>query len=312
VPFSLADTVLVTHQGCMDGSMCAITFLRAGGKPENIRFVAAGMVERFLKGKGPDEGIMDDPRFALFADVGVTDPKYADLLEKRGSCVMLDHHRTTIYLKDRPWCFIDELNTACGSVLLAQYLWVNKLILNETYEELLPLLKLVDANDRWLPNRPGAAEDLATLSAFLGQDRFIKMFKGFAAPNLLLENLFDEFQLELLEILKERRDEHIETSIKRMVIKNLNCPDGRTFKTGFSFSQSQDTSLLMHRMLDARPDIQLAAHVNLHKKQMSLRSRGDVDCSVIASQFKGGGHIGAAGFPLPDGTLTEIVEILCG
>lgn len=317
VPFSLAHTVLVTHMGCMDGSTCAITFLRAGGNPENIRYVAAGMVERFLKGKGPGTGIMEDPRFVIFADVGVTDPKYADMLEKRGNCVMLDHHRTTIFLKDRSWCYIDaEGNggSACGSMLLAQYLVLNDLMFKDVYEELLPLLTLVDSHDRWLPNKSSTSEDLATLSAFLGQDRFVDEFIDYGerppfgpgtAP------FFNEFQQELLDILIARRDEHIETSIKRLVIKPL-MAGGILYKAAWSFSQSQDTSLLMHRILDARPDVQIACHVNLHKKQISLRSRGDVDCSVIASAFKGGGHIGAAGFPLPGGVLTDIVEILNG
>ncbi len=65
-PSDLSETILVTHDGCSDGSGCAILFLEAGGKQEKIMFVAACMLERWWKDFSPT----DQGKFIIIADLG--------------------------------------------------------------------------------------------------------------------------------------------------------------------------------------------------------------------------------------------------
>lgn len=115
-PKDISDAVLVTHRTCLDGAGCAIVFLRAGGRRENIRFVPAGMLENFVK-KDP---VFAGDEFIIFADIGLNVPKYATRIDKRGNCVLLDHHKTSAHLADRPWAGVDM--DACGTELLRRYL----------------------------------------------------------------------------------------------------------------------------------------------------------------------------------------------
>ena len=57
-----------------------------------------------------------------------------------------------------------------------------------------------------------------------------------------------------------------------------------------------------------RPEIPFAAYYfdRQDKRQWGLRSRGACDCSVVAKQFGGGGHPGAAGFVTEKGWLPTL------
>lgn len=296
-PESIADTILVTHKGCMDGSGCAIVFQAAGGKKENIRYVAAGMVERFIK----DEPLIDSDRFMLFADVGFPDDqKYVNKLEKRGNVVVLDHHKTSAHMKDRSWCKIDvdgNGGSACGCEMLRQYLGLED-------QSTRYLCEVIDDHDRWLRKTP-LSEELATLSVFLGQKIFIEWFTGRDFSN----GLFTKTELDMLQVLKERRDENIETAIKKALVKDV-VFNGVPMKIGYVVTPEPNISLLLDTLLERRPELDVACSIGVDKGAASFRTKKSIDVSEIAKYFGGGGHRAAAGHRLPDSMVKELIEVV--
>ncbi len=316
-PEQLAEAVLVTHKGCMDGAGCAIMFLGAGGKKENIRFVAAGMVEKFIK----SDPVFDSNKFLIFADIGLNTPKYADVLEKRGSLVMIDHHNTSLHLLGREWAEIEENNQRCGTRMLRDYLVDNfpdegRFIRSSNWRRFAELL---DDHDRWIRAIPGS-EDMATFMSFVGQESFIERFKdpkGRACDNIakgrMSHGFFTEFEDDLLGILKQRRDEAIADALKKSFVREVKLPDGSMVTMGVVITMEPNISLLLQRLLELKPEIQVAASVSLEKGAVSLRSRGGIpDCSHIAGLFGGGGHKGASGHRLPPDLTDVIMEHIYG
>lgn len=281
----------------MDGSGCAIVFQHAGGKRENIRYVAAGMVERFIK----DEPLINSDKFMIFADIGFPDDtKYVNKLEKRGNCVVLDHHKTSLHMKGRPWCLIDaEGNggSACGCELLRQYLGVEDAGIKY-------LCGVIDDHDRWLRKDPNS-EDLATLTVFLGQKIFVDWFSGrdFNA------GLFTKTELDMLSVLKERRDENIENAIRKVVVKDI-VFNGRTVKIGYVVTPEPNISLLLDTLLTRKPELDVACSIGIDKGAASFRSKKGLDVSEMAKYFGGGGHFAAAGHRLPDSLISEMIEVV--
>jgi len=315
VPEKIEDAILVTHKGCMDGSGCAIMFMGAGGKRENIRFVSAGMVEQFVK-KDP---IFKEDRFLIFADVGLNTPKYADVLERRGNLVMLDHHNTSLHLVGRHWAEIEEKNQRCGTRMLRDYLVANvpggKFIGSSSWRIFANLL---DDHDRWIREIPGS-EDMATLMSFLGQQDFITRFVN--PKERICESIREgrgksfltEFEEDLLGILQRRRDEAIAEVIEKAIVKEIKLPDDSRVTVGFVITDEPNISLLLNRLLEEKPEIQIAASVCMPKGAVSLRSRGgNPDCSYVAGLFKGGGHKAAAGHRLPQDLSEVILEHIYG
>jgi oligoribonuclease NrnB/cAMP/cGMP phosphodiesterase (DHH superfamily) len=294
-PTDLAETILVTHKGCMDGSGCALVFLKAGGKKENIRFVPAGMVERFVK----EEPEIQGNRFLLFADIGFVDPKYVDILEKRGNCVVLDHHKTSLFMQGRSWCLIDAVDggTACGCEMLRRYLEVED-------EGIKFLCRVIDDHDRWKLKEP-QSQDLAMLSVFLGQKIFIEWFQG----RDFADGLFTKTDLDIMAVLKERRDENIANAIKHVIKREVAWGD-KTAKVGYIVTSEMNTSLLMNKVLEAHPELDAAALLDFSKTQVSLRSRNGYDVSEMAKYFGGGGHNAAAGHPFPAKFKESMIEDL--
>lgn len=315
-PDNLEDAVLITHKGCMDGSGCAIMFMGAGGKRENIKYVAAGMVEKFVK----SDPVFKSNKFLIFADIGLNTPKYADTLEKRGNLVLLDHHNTSLHLMGRYWAEIEEKNERCGTRMLRDYLIDIVPAPNPIKSSSWRMFaNLLDDHDRWIRQIPGS-EDMATIMSFLGQQDFITRFtdpKTRRCDNIskrrAQSGFLTEFEEDLLGILARRRDEAIEDVLKKVTVRQVKLPDGSMVSMGIVVTMEPNISLLLQRLLEQYPQVQVATSISLEKGAVSLRSRGgEPDCSRIAALFEGGGHKGAAGHRIPQDTLETILEHIYG
>jgi oligoribonuclease NrnB/cAMP/cGMP phosphodiesterase (DHH superfamily) len=308
-PTDIKETILVTHRNCMDGAGCAIMFLQAGGKRENIRYVAAGQVERFMK----NDPVFKTDKFLIFADLGLNqktafDTKHAEEMEKRGNCVILDHHESSLYLETRPWCRIDM--NACGTELLRRYLVFYGFMKENTPDAFMKLSNLIDDFDRGF-FRDSRALAMADLFTFVGQQRFIDRFKSPWA-RFIDENFWGPDELEILDIIRDRRLEATEFAVKRVVKRELLVPEYFSFplKGAFLVSSEPYINHILMRILDENTDCQFAAQINFDKGSVSLRSRGDINVREIAQLFGGAGHRAASGHPIPKDTVSEILEFM--
>lgn len=303
---SIQDAHLVTHAFCMDGATCCILWEAAGGRRENVHFITAGGMERFVK-KDP---LVQSRAFLVFADVGLTSGTQADALEKRGECVLMDHHATSQHLSERPWC--DVRMDACGSELLRQYLGLED-------EHIGRFVQLVDDHDRWLGKEP-LSVDLAMWLVFAGQDDFIRRFRALGSgdsPSLFerlyglgYRNFWSPFERELVGILRHNRDEGIKNALRKSQVLEVEATWSTPIETidvVCVVTSEQNSSLMLVRALEENPECEVAAQVNIDKGTVSLRSRGDYDVAAMAKHHGGGGHKAAAGFPFPPGFLKEIV-----
>jgi hypothetical protein len=330
-PEKVEDAILVTHQGCMDGSGCAVMFIASGGKPENVRYVAAGMVERFVK----EDPVFQSDSFLIFADVGLNTPKYADVFEKRGNLVLLDHHKTSLHMKGRTWAEIDaEGNggTRCGTRMLRDYLirlggWYDGYAsLNEQARVLKSssyrfFAETVDDFDRWIRSNH-QSEDLADLHVFYGQQEFVRRFSGENDPKqrrnsnisdgLSHAGFLTRTEREIIESLRKRRDEQIERAVEKAILREISLSTG-SVKAVVLVSSLPYTSVMLERAQVAHPGTQVAVQVDLDNGKCSWRTDDpEIDVALACREFRGGGHRAAAGHRLPSDLYETVLENIYG
>ena len=317
-PEDLSQASLVTHAACMDGAGCAIIFLMLGGKEENIHYVGAGTLRKFVD----ENHLMKGDRFVIFADVGITSAEDADALEKRGNCVLIDHHLSAKHMQDRSWCYIDcdgNSGSACACKLFLSYMaysyesWSRVFMENH---EILHLTNAIDDNDRWLQKNPRSAE-MAAYMTFVGQKRFIKAFIDLSrwgdnfsslSPN---KTIWYEWEETVLEIIQDQKNKNIERLLRDVIVHDIEM-DNEMIPVGYVVSSEQNVSQLLMTVLQRFPEVKVAAQISVDKGSISMRSRGDVDVSALAKMFHGGGHRSASGHPLPKNLSKLIIEACHG
>lgn len=301
-PQDIKDAILVTHRNCMDGAGCAIMFLAAGGKKENIRYIAAGMVERFVK-KDP---IWKSDRFIIFADLGLNIPEYSDVMEKRGNCVVLDHHSTSQHMSGRYWTTIDM--DACGCELLRRYLVEGGFMKEQIDDAYRKLAHIIDDFDRFILN-DNRSDDMSMLMTFYGQEMFVEEF---LRPYLRFEDerFWTDFELKTLKVLQRRRTEAIERILKKVKVREVNIDEFFNYPIRIAYVVTGDPNIskVMDAVLVNNPDCMMAVCVDPDRNSISLRSKGIVDVGQFASIFGGGGHRGAAGHPVPPDLFDNMVD----
>lgn len=286
---------LVTHRNCLDGCGCAIVFLSAGGQEENIHFIPAGGLPSFVK-KSP---VMQTDAFLIFADVGTTSLSITDALEKRGNCVLLDHHATSNHMTGREWC--DIRMDRCGSVLLAEYLFVML-----TYGGLSEMITVIDNYDRGLFTMREGVEMAAWMN-FVGQEKFIESFAcsvetRFSDPN----SIWGIEEQAVLDILFEREERWIDEALSRIKVYDIDWPVKA--RVGYIITSCDAINRLLDTALERFPAVDIVVQINLDKNAVSIRGRAKYDLAEFARSFGGGGHPRAAGHPLPPDLADLIIE----
>jgi len=283
----------------MDGSGAMIMFVRAGGKKENVHFVAAGMLERFIK--NDLDGFKG--KFVIFADIGLAGDKgskYADILEKRGNCVLIDHHVTSTHMKGKEWC--DIRMESCGTELLRQYLKLED-------ESSKAMAALIQDHDLWLRNDPRSV-DLAAFTVFVGQDIFVERFMD----RDVTKEFFTPLETEMMAIMIRRRDQFIAAAIRKVIVKDViwGDTDEKLAKVGYIISPEMNVSLLLDTLLIEKPELDIGCQINFEKGSVSLRSNRGYDVSEFAEYYGGGGHKAASGHKIADEIMKGIFEEIHG
>ena len=293
-PSDMSNVVLLTHKGCLDGCGCALLFLKNGGKKENIKYIAAGTLEKIIL----EDPLLDSNKFLLFADIGLNhdNEDAINKLEKRGNCIIIDHHKTSASLKKREWCIIDSDNggTACGTELLRRYLQL------EDFDS-KRISTIIDDYDRWQLKIPESMQ-LATFMTWCGQDEFVSLMQNRNFSN----GVFTESEKNILRIIELRRDENINKAIHKAIHKTI-LINNKIVKIAYVISNEANASLLLGTLLNKYQDLDCAAQINFDKG-VSLRSRNGYDVSSMAKIFGGGGHAGASAHPFKKDFIKNIIE----
>jgi len=296
-PDELKNSVLITHKGCSDGSGCAVVFLLAGGKKENIHYVPAGNGVRDFYKKNQD--VFETHDRVIIADVAC-DTETADLFEKlyHGDITIIDHHKTALDLKDRDWCHINM--EKCGTFLLYDYLFENGEP-DDHWGAVWNFAEMINDRDMWIRKDP-KSDQLSLFANFFGQEKFVDMMTYRIRK---CYPLMTDADLNVVKVLESKRDKYIEKHSEKPFFKEL---DG--VKCAYVFCSDHQSQLLQRVMERHDCDVAIGIKLNSFGGVASIRSTEKVDATEIAKQFGGGGHARAAGHPIDRKTIEELLEVI--
>jgi len=232
-----------------------------------------------------------------YTDIIITDisPSYSSVakLISEKNIVIIDHHISSEKLKEFPNVYHDI--GSCATLLTYNYLKSNGYDVDKYHEFAL----VINDIDIWLLKRPDSLQ-MGVLFNMLGISRFEKRF---------LDNPYSGFnqtEMIIIELEAERRDQYIQKSMKNVAYYKDDI--GR--KIGIVFAESYASELGNQIIIEQAVDYVVL--INGQSKKVSLRSAKDIDISVIAQQYGGGGHKNAAGFPLKikDIDINSILNML--
>jgi oligoribonuclease NrnB/cAMP/cGMP phosphodiesterase (DHH superfamily) len=314
---NMKDFHLYTHAGCMDGSASAILFRHAGGKKENIHWVAAGRSEDEMK----KSAAINDPNIPiLMVDISPGSVDFARYLVARGNVWIIDHHVTATYLNGmHPNFFVDEKNEACGCENFRRWLVKNGIVPAPEFmehdtpkytfdsEHYKKLTMYIDDHDRWQHKHPWSME-VAKFFAFVGQKDFVERFMN-------LDDRFDHinrteywtpFEKDLMKLLTRIQESKYRSAFEKMQIKQR-VMLGKPVTAAYIISDEVNNSEMLNLYLNEHPDVDVAIQISFGLQKVSMRSNDRIDVAAICQKYGGGGHKNAAGHPLPKGMINEIV-----
>jgi len=281
-------TALLTHND-LDGIGCAVLFSVVNPGDGPIELVENGKIDdrvRVLL----EERLATAPEHTILVTDHAVDAATADLVEQfiaaGGTFTLLDHHRSAQALAQRSWATIDESRSATG--LLFEHLG--------RPAALADFAALVEDHDLWRHADP-RSRPLAALVGLLRHERFLERFSN--DPRVE----FSEGELLLLETEDTRREEFLAKKVEQARQVEIG---GVRWAVCYAEQYQSD---LAERLMDDL-GVTATAIVNAGKRTVSMRGR-DVDVSVLAQRFGGGGHVRAAAFTfrgLPLETTLEAFE----
>ena len=225
----------------------------------------------------------------LITDISCNE-EVAEMIDKHNNPNMLnikliDHHKTAEWLNKYSWAnvVIEKDNHLCsGTSLLAEFLGFT-----ETLGSLPMYINLVRQYDtwEWKANNENRANDLNNLFHILGRERFI---------NDMMDNLIKDYYIFskehqlLIEIDKEKKDLYFQKKEKEL---DGYIIDGMLFGIVFA---NEYVSELGNYLGEKYPNFM--GIILIGEYGISYRTIHDnIDMSMIAKKFGGGGHQKASG-----------------
>lgn len=305
-------TKLITHTD-LDGVGCAIVLKEVMGKDVvDVIYTYPNKVNEYVN-KVLDE--RDGYDIILVTDLSI-DKETAERVQsiydnlKEGeefNFALLDHHRNLEWLNEYKWATV--VPETENSLLSGTYLTFINVIngLSEKDIEIITQTKLyefVEAVRRydtweWVNKYDNykLSKDLSNLLKLEGIEDFIEN---------ILRKLEEQKELISPEeaLVLYYKDKEVDELVKRkdkcLIPKRI---EGHNAAVVFA---ENNISELGNRLCELHPEYDFIAMIN--QNTVSLRSaKEDIDLSLIAKKYGGGGHAPAAGFPLPEGTIENLI-----
>lgn len=226
-----------------------------------------------------------------------------ELVKKGYEFRLYDHHKNSSWLNEYNWAF--EIIEFVDTNTLTSGTWLLNLFTNEISTPVIDdLVVAIRDYDTWLwkENNDLRPKQLNDLFYILGFERF---------ENELIKVNYnvDEF-LEKYKIVLELEQEKIDRLVKDKLETIVESDDFIEGRIGIIFSE-QYISELGNKICELRNDIDVIFIINPSNNTVSLRTVKDIDVSLIAKQYGGGGHTKASGFKFsPSMSLNYIDNIL--
>jgi len=222
------------------------------------------------------------------------------------SFTLIDHHPTSKNLEKYWWCAIkveNEKGKCSGTSLFYDYISIDSpagRLDTKTIKDFVETIRQYDTWE-WKTVFNNEAPNLwNNLLGLYGRGRFIKKI----IEKLTYENnfMFDEIDLLLLELDKDKKQSYFGKKSKELIQLNL-----QNYKVGIVFSEQYISELGNYL---AEKFIELDFILLISSKTISYRGIKNIDLGVFAKQFGGGGHPKASGSQIDINKQIEYIKSL--
>jgi oligoribonuclease NrnB/cAMP/cGMP phosphodiesterase (DHH superfamily) len=292
---------VVSHgPSCLDGVMAAAAIKRFFTEERVITTLAANgdsdRVIQSLRAKGGDDEIW-------ITDLSWTTTKTAEhltnLVRNGVRLYWIDHHRTAVSRATAP-----EFEVPFTGRLLSEEFSAARLAFNylkelaaergeqsrlPEFEKFFPFVAIADDHDRWIHQVPESADWALAVQTLGGIDSFREI-------NKLTQPVMSRRMRIALEAGKKAMNKSLELANATMVDRPLG--NGLRIRTACCMGYSSEVASKLYEGQSST----IVALFDLRSLGVSLRRSTDcdVDLSVLAHQFGGGGHPAAAGFAIAE------------
>lgn len=225
------------------------------------------------------------------------------------ACIeVYDHHKTNAYFSSKEYskfmgkfslyCDDKEEIPTCGTMILCEEL-IPAIEANESIYQYAEVVRLYDTwdwakkpDDKYsiIAKRQNMIFNFLTPESYIREMlRILRNYDGASLINAVWSLYFEEIYTNILDKTQKYIDEKVKSMIKLNSVIN-----GRNYTFGY-ISAEDHQSMIGNAACNMNKDIDFC--VIQSGKTFSLRSvKDDIDVSVIASLYGGGGHYHAAGF----------------
>jgi oligoribonuclease NrnB/cAMP/cGMP phosphodiesterase (DHH superfamily) len=249
-----------------------------------------------LRAKGGDDEIW-------ITDLSWTTTKTAEhltnLVRNGVRLYWIDHHRTAVSRATAP-----EFEVPFTGRVLSEEFSAARLAFNylkdlaaergeqsrlPEFEKFFPFVAIADDHDRWIHQVPESADWALAVQTLGGVDSFREITK-------LTEPVMSKRMRIALEAGKRAMNKSLELANTTMVDRPLG--NGLTIRTACCLGYSSEVASKLYEGQSST----IVALFDLRSLGVSLRRSTDcdVDLSILAHQFGGGGHAAAAGFAIAE------------
>ncbi|MCG8592515.1 MAG: DHHA1 domain-containing protein [Proteobacteria bacterium] len=269
------------HAGCPDGFGAAFSVWKAWG--EDGSHVPRGHDDRC-------DPAQHDEAFVVFVDIAPPNEELRTLAERASKVVVLDHHVSSRERFLRDPALADELQrdghhihfdlSHSGAILAWNYF--------HPQQAAPDLLQYVEDQDLWNWKLPESAAVNAAIASYSRRFEVWDELAGRTVAELASEGS-PIVRANEMEVLRSLQNAH-PLALGSRRIEAVNATHARS-AVGHELAKRAAFGVAwgcVYRVTGSRVDV-------------SLYSIGDVDVSLVAAEFGGGGHRNAAGFSVPLG-----------
>ena len=281
---------LFTHTD-LDGVGCEILGKLAFGEDISIDRCNYGNidseVEKFLKNTNKYDKI-------FITDISVNKEVADELNNISNKVVLLDHHKTALWLNEYPYALVqvedESVGKMSGTYLFYEYLKKNHEEFNDTHALKL-FVDYVRMYDTWewkekynniIPKR------LNDLMYMDGVNEFIDKMTYRLGNNY---PIFDDKDILKLDIEQENIDNYVVQKDETLIVKDNLFPK---YTVGITFADKY-ISELGNKLCELHPNLDFVVLINMTSLTVSYRTVKNIDLSAIAKKYGGGGHPKASG-----------------
>lgn len=228
------------------------------------------------------------------------------LKRKLRNIKLFDHKPTALWLNKYRWAKVlieDTFEKVSGASIYYMYLISKDII--PVNESLTNFIRKVKRYDTWLwktKYNDIEAKKLNDLLDIYGIDDFVLKVVNAVKKG---EPIITEMDNFLLDIHQKQIDRYIQSKEKDMIIKSI-----EDYTIGVMFAE-QFISELGNTLCERHPELDFVIIVDINKKSLHFRGvKDNIDLSIIAKAYGGGGCTKASGSPILNNIKEKIIELL--